>query len=246
MFVGNPGSGKTATAVREMALMSSGRPIITNIKTRHLKHCTLLKPDMIIKRELVGVRKKRDGKEEPVYEDKLNVDFWKGINHPIDIVIDEAHTILNSRRSMSKINVLMSDWLALLRRVIGSSDAGYGRLILISQLTRRLDVIAKDMSTQVRFFRCHYVKTCKKCGLGWSENNDLPEPAYSCPQCGSFSLLKHSHRVEVWHFSDVNSFIGWKDFGINTFHRHYVIDDIENFFGLYDTLQWDNMFGELY
>ena len=246
IYVGNVGSGKSACAVREMCSMTSGRAVYSNIITKGVKYNRIIDPSMIIEKQLVAVKKKRDGTEEPVFDYKLNMDFWKSINEPVDVILDEAHAIINSRRSMSKINILLGDWLALVRRVIGQSESGYGRLILISQLLRKIDVNARDMATQVRYHRCHYLKSCRKCSNTWCENSDSAEPIWQCFNCGSYSVVKHSHRIEVWHFSDASSFIGWKDFGMNTFHRHYMVNDIEEYFPKYNTLQWDNLFSEFY
>ena len=246
LSLGNPGSGKTASIVREMAMEASGRKSYSNIITKRIKSNSIINPEMIVSKNIVKTIKKKSGEMEPVYELKLNVDFWKSINEPIDVIIDEAHSIINARRAMSKVNVIMSDWLALIRRVIGQSDSGYGRLVLISQLLRRIDPIARDMATQVRFHRCHYMKTCRECYMMWRENSDNPEPIWQCPGCGSFKIKKHSHKVEVWHFPDVKAYEAWAEFGMSSFHRHYIINDIEDFFPMYNTLQWDNMFSELY
>lgn len=244
--LGNPGSGKTASIIREMYLMKSNRKTYSNIITKGMKNNVLINPDMIVKKDLIRTIKKKSGDTEPVYEMKLNMEFWKDIKEPIDVVLDEAHSILNARRAMSKVNVIMSDWMALIRRVIGQSDSGYGRLVLISQLSRRLDPIARDMATQVRFHRCHYMKTCLDCYYWWNENSDNPEPLFACPACGSFKIKKHNHKIEVWHFPGIKAYEAWDEFGMSSFHRHYVINDIENYFSLYNTMQWDNMFSELY
>lgn len=244
--LGNPGSGKTVSIVREMAKNVTNRKTYSNIMTNKIKNNILISPEMIVKKEIIRIKKKRSGETEPVYEMKLNTDFWKNINEPIDVILDEAHSIINARRAMSKVNVIITDWLSLIRRVIGQSDSGYGRLVLISQLSRRLDPIARDMATQVRYHRCHYMKTCKKCYYYWNENSDTPEPLFQCPACGAFKVKKHSHKIEVWHFQDMEAYSVWNEFGMNSFHRHYIINDIEDFFPMYNTMQWDNMFSELY
>lgn len=244
--LGNPGSGKTATVVREMALRTTGRLTYSNIKTKGIKNNNLIDPSMIIQKNMVSTKKKRDGSEEPVYEYKLNTEFWKKIKEPIDVILDEAHAIINARRAMNKVNIIVTDWLALIRRVLGQSDSGYGRLVLISQLHNRIDIIAREMATQVRFHRCHYVKSCKKCGVSWQENSDIPEPMWQCPKCASFGIKKDSHVIEVWHFPNMTAYIGWKEYGMNTYHKHYLVHDIENYFPLYNTLQWNNLFSEYY
>ena len=224
-----------------MMLNKSHRLTYSNIKTK-IKSCKLLKPEYIITRTNIGM--KRNG--EPVYDMKLNVDFWKNIKEPIDVVLDEAHTMVNARKSMSKVNIIMTDWLALIRRVLGSSDSGYGELVLISQLANRIDIIAREMATNVRWHICHYQKTCKKCMYTWGETSDTAEPQWVCPVCGHYQIKKHSHQIEVFHFQNMFTYQGWKEYGMKSYHRHYIIEDIENYFNLYNTLSWENMSSEFY
>lgn len=241
--IGNVGSGKTASEVREMALNKSNRITYSNIKTK-LVNQTDINSNMIIKKEFIRDSKTKNG-IEPIYDLKLNINFWKSLNEPINIVLDEAHAIINSRRAMQKKNIIVTDWLALIRRVIGQNEAGNGELVLITQFPNRIDKIARDMATQIRFHLCHYQKTCKKCGVTWTENSELPETIWKCPRCNSFKILKHNHIIEVWHFSNIENYNAWKD-GWNPkgYYNHYIIKDIENYFHLYDTLQWDNLFTE--
>ncbi|MDX1373497.1 MAG: zonular occludens toxin domain-containing protein, partial [Nitrososphaeraceae archaeon] len=138
--LGNPGSGKTACEVREMILNRSKRHVYTNInikKKRTHPHIKLLKPEYIIQKEIKKIISSGKNKGTSIYDYTLNTDFWKSITDPINVVLDEAHTIVNARRSMSKINILVTDWLALIRRVLGQSASGYGELVLITQLPNR-------------------------------------------------------------------------------------------------------------
>lgn len=198
---------------------------------------------MIFKKEVKSVKK--NGEE--TYELKFNQEFWQDLKEkgkPINVVIDEAHTLLNPRKSMSKTNTIMTDFIALLRRILGEDSTGYGKLVLITQLRRRLDVISREMANQFRYFLCHYNKTCRRCGYTFGENNENPEPRYICPKCNGRRLDKHSHTIEVWHFDSENSYLAWKTMGMKSFYRHYYIHDIEKYFNYYDTLQWDNLISE--
>ena len=246
IILGNVGSGKTAFMVREMASAQNKRKTYSNIKTR-IKHQIDINAGMIIKRDIVDYKKSRkSGEQEPVYKNKLNVEYWKSIKEPINVVLDEAHTILNARRSMSSINIVISDWLALIRRVLGSAESGYGELVFITQLHNRIDVIARDMATNIIYTVCHYLKSCKKCGISFREHSEMPESMEKCRRCGNNYMKKHSHMLEVWHFPSMDNYISWKEFGSKSFYKHYYIRDIEEYFHLYDTLQWDNMFSEFY
>lgn len=246
IILGNVGSGKTAFAVRHMALNLNNRKTYSNIKT-NLDHQIDISPEMIIKKEIVDYKKnKKSGDKEPVYKFQLNTEFWRGINEPINVILDEAHTILNSRRAMSKVNIVVSDWLALIRRVLGSTDSGFGELWLISQLWNRIDIIARDMATNVIFLICHYLKSCDNCGVTWSENSEMPEGYIICPSCSSSSIFKHTHKLECWHFPNMQLFQMWHQFGQRTFYKRYYINDIEDYFKNFNTLAWDNMFATMY
>lgn len=244
IFLGNVGSGKTACYVRELILNPANRVTFSNIRTKGIPNNFLISKDMIVKKDIVDYKTKKDGTSVPVEKESLNVDFWKDavVKHKnLNVCIDEAHTVLNARRSMSSSSIILTDFLALLRRVLGSAESGYGELTLITQLERRLDVIAKEMATNVRFHRCHYIKSCKGCGYSWQETNDNPEPRWICPLCNSPYVKKHSHRIEVFHFQNIDSYNMWKSFRMSTYHRHYFVNDIEKYFNKYDTLQWDNL-----
>ncbi len=246
IILGNIGSGKTAFAVREMAMNLNQRKTYSNIQTK-LDNQVNISSEMIIKKEIVDYKaNKKTGDKEPIYKYKLNMEYWKKIKEPINVILDEAHTILNSRRAMSKVNVIVSDWLALIRRVLGATEAGFGELTFISQLANRIDIIARDMATNIIYTICHYLKTCNKCELTWQENSEMPEGYIVCPLCSSHDITKHTHRLECWHFANMQLFQVWNSFGQKTFYKHYFLNDIENYFVLYNTLQWDNMFAELY
>ena len=246
IVLGNVGSGKTAFAVREMALNLNRRKTYSNIKTK-MKNQVDISADMIINREIVDYKKNRKtGEKEAVYKFTLNMDYWKNIKEPINVVLDEAHTILNARRSMSKVNIIVSDWIALIRRVLGQTDAGSGELVFISQLWNRIDIIARDMATNIVYTICHFQKTCENCGTTWQENSEMPEGYIVCPYCSGYKIQKYNHRLECWHFPNMQMFQIWHQFSQATYYKHYYINDIEDYFPLYDTLQWDNMFSNFY
>lgn len=201
---------------------------------------------MIINREIVDYKTSRKtGEKEPIYKQSLNVDFWKEIKEPINVILDEAHSIVNARRAMSKTNQIVTDWIALIRRVLGQTEAGVGEMVFITQLPNRIDSIARDMAHQVRYHVCHFMKTCRSCGSSWRENSEMPESIFIC-NCGSTNIKKHSHSIEVYKFKGMEAYNAYKDFGQKAFYAHYFITDIEKYFPLYDTLQWDNLFGEYY
>ena len=249
LVLGNIGSGKTLTIVREMVRNDQGLKFYTNItpaKPRLTPHIKKINASMIVLKELKATKKKRDGTEEPVYEFKLNKEFWKSIDEPITIVLDEVHTMFDARRGFSKVNNIFGDFLAMLRRVIGEDPMVQGDLILITQLSRRVDVIGRDMVHQVRYHICHYTKQCQRCFARWHETSEVPEPVKVCPVCGHNRLKKTHLSIEVKHFAGMTAYDGWKEWGMNTWHRHYFVNDVEGYFKYYSTTQWEDMFSELY
>ena len=240
LIFGNPGSGKTASAVRYMK-MNPHKNFITNIDVRgkDFRHVIKLTPGMILKRDQVG--SKRNGR--PIFNLTLNSEFWKEAllkYKALNVIIDEAHIFFNPRRSMSKINLIMTDFLALLRRVLGTGNDN-GELILISQLSRRLDVIAKEMSTSISFCLNHYTTRCSHCHSSWSETNETPDPFLFCPRCKSYKIKRVKNIIEVFDFRDIDHFMSFKELKSKTYFRRYIIKDIETIFGNYDTLQFDDL-----
>lgn len=242
IYLGNVGSGKTVHAVRDIYKDGSGRKTYTNIKTK-MKHQINIDPSMIIKREVVDHKQKRDGSMQEVVKNKLNLEFWRSIKEEINVTLDEAHSILNARKSMSSTNIILTDWIALIRRVLGTSD---GNLTLITQIPRRIDSICREMATKIIYHKCHYKKLCKKCGVTWLEHSEMPESHYKCPLCGSYTLKKYDFKIEAWKFQSMEHFNAWREFAQKSYYDHFMINDIEKYFPLYDTLQWDNLFSEYY
>ena len=229
-----------------MSLNLSNRKTYSNIQTT-LKNQIDISPDMIIHKEIVDYKKNRKtGEDEPVYKMSLNIDFWKKIKEPINVVLDEAHSILNARRSMSKTNIIVTNWISLIRRVLGQAESGFGELTFISQLSGRIDVVARDMATNIVYTICHFMKTCEECGATWTENSEMPEGYIICTKCSSNKLQKHSHKIEVWHFPNMQKFLAWHQMGMKTYYKRYVVNDIEKYFSMYNTLQWDNLLSDFY
>lgn len=239
LFVGNISAGKTLQAVREMA-RTPHVSYYSNIQTKGLDNVHTLKQDMIIKREATGAV----SKGQPVYELTLNKEFWENVRKPISVILDEAHTIFNARSAMSKTAKLSTQWLSLLRKMLGQNDAGYGNLILITQLSRRVDVILREMAHQVVYFRGYFVKSCKDCGCRWKENSDMPEQRTVCRRCKGHDLMKSDYKTLMYKFASVRDFDLWKEMGMNTAYRIKWIKNSEKYFKNYDTLQIDDLFSD--
>jgi hypothetical protein len=228
-------------------LDKTGIVTYSNIKTFNIKNNILIEPHMIFKKELV--RELKSGRK--IFKWSLNEDFWKDAvakHKRINVVIDEAHSLANSRSSSSKINRVFGDFVALIRRVLGSNESGAGTLTLITQLPRRLDILCREMATSIMWCVCHYQKRCKHCGNIWSENNELPETLLYCPRCESNKLVKFNHIIEVWKFQNIQAYEMWNMFGRQPRNHfaHLRIEGIEGVFDYYDTLSWDTLASSIY
>lgn len=235
LVFGKVGSGKSATVVRDIIRNENGFKTYSNINIFGDKKVIPLKTEMIIKFE-----EDKKGNRLPK---EVNVDFWKNIKEPCNIVLDEVHTLLNARRR-DKLNTIMNDWVALLRRVIGSAESGHGEMILITQLPRRIDVIERELANKIRYCICHYAKMCRDCESRWTETSETSKPLWKCPTCGKNDIKKYNHMIECFEFSDIQKFNMWDAFKEKTYFSHYIIKDIENYFKYYDTLQWESLITE--
>ncbi len=240
-MLGNVGSGKTASMVREMMLNTDEKTTFSNIMIKNKKANVVQ-----ISRDMIFIEKEFIEKGKKVIKTIFNADFWKGVKdkypNGINVVIDEAHTLINSRRAMSKDNVIMNDFMSLLRRILGDSG-GYGELVLITQLGRRIDVNARELATSIHYHICHYQRNCSKCDLHFWETNEIYEKPKVCPLCGG-KLTKSNFVIEKFEFDNIENLDLWLDYKQKTYKRHYYITDIEKYFKFYDTFQWENLISE--
>lgn len=239
IVLGNVGSGKTASIVRRIVLNHEKRNWYTNIQMYGVPQNKEIKAEMIVKKVL-------DDKGKETY--KLNTEFWQELRKKeskLNVVLDEAHTLVDARRTQSKLNKVMSDFIALLRRVVGGADSGGGELVLITQLDRRIDVIAREMATNVDYHICHYHINCQECGASFYENNEYPDKHQYCPQCGSDNIKKENFVIQVFKFKNIKDYEMWFNYGMKKYYSKYMITDIDEYFDFYDTLQWDNLITEL-
>ncbi len=204
----------------------------------------MLTRDMLIKKELVEVKK--NGTE--VFKSKFNADYWiesREKHQGFNVILDEAHTLMNSRSFMSKQNKIMGDFLALIRKVC-STPTSDSTLTLISQLDSRLDVVARKMCTEVRFHICLYDKICSKCGAYWVEHSELSDfkKHKCCPSCGCYNLKKNNYRLLVHFFDNMKDYENWKYSGVNTIQQTVKINGINKYFPYYDTFQMSDLISE--
>ena len=139
ILLGQPGTGKTITAVK--FVVDSKIPCFTNFAVKS-KNCIRLKWEHIITYE-------KNNKGENV-NPKLNWKFWREQikkHGGFHVVIDELHNLMHARRAMSKTNVLLSTWVAQIRKITGANE--HAHFIVISQELERIDVSVRDLANDI-------------------------------------------------------------------------------------------------
>jgi len=232
------GSGKTASAVKELSLNKNNRITYTNITT-DLKNCTILKPEYIIKKTLI--KTKRSG--EKVFRYTFNKEFWMNQEQKINICLDEFSAIADSRASGTRINRIISQFQNSIRRVLGQREGASGNLIYITQQYDSIDIRARNACTQLRYHTCYYTAYCKNCLYQRNENSNIPEPLEICPLCMSKDISRRDFFINVKCFTSTIDYEKWIYQSNDDFiYKEYNIIDIENYFNHYNTLQWENLF----
>lgn len=243
IFLGQLGSGKSASMVRELMNDKSGRVTYTNLITKNIKNVIHIKPEMVIMKTKVSKSKNVD---KMVFE--LNKDFWAKQKKPLNVVWDEIHLTANARSSMSKVNMILSRFIAMARRITGFDKRGYGHLIFIAQTERTIDVNIRDLASEIRYHIGHWVIQCEDCGIKLVTNSERQQVEI-CLQCGSFNILKSDFKVEVRKFNSWDNYFNYRlNIKGNWNFERYIIPDIEKYFGYYDTMQmtdmWENYINE--
>lgn len=138
ILVGGIGSGKTLTAVKD--IVDRQQKIYTNFDLFNIPHERLKYSHIFEEVE------KEDSRGNLKTGMKINYNFWneQTKKQGFDIYLDEFHNVMGSRRSSSKRNILLSDWLSQIRKILGQSELH--NLYLITQKLRRIDINSRDLA----------------------------------------------------------------------------------------------------
>lgn len=157
-LLGGIGSGKTLSAVKFIA--DNRQFALTNFKLKNIKDYHRIKvSDIIIKDE---------EKKKLV----VNWDYWEKIRKSqtsFSIYLDEIHNIIHSRRSMSRINILMSKWVSQIRKIL--SDHPTNHLYIISQTASKIDKDFRDLAQVIIY--CQKQEKKKKVYIKQSYYNSM-------------------------------------------------------------------------
>ena len=239
LYMGYLGSGKTLSAVRNAAF--SPMNTYTNIKVKRQITTTLITKHQILKEEVT--KEKKDGTKEYGYS--VNFDYWelqkKKHRNGFNIVIDEAHSIIDARTSMSKINRAAKKWASSLRKIISCRD-GVGDVTFVSQLPRGVDVWVKELCNQYRWHEYFSKRQCKYCKTIYLFSSSSEEPQERCPSCDMGSFNELGSKMIVYRFKTIEDVEAYINFGAKTYYVADVINNPSYFYKYYDTYQIENLF----
>lgn len=130
-FLGGIGSGKSLSLVKE--IQNRDQFLFTNFELKNYKQYQRIKFADVFQE-----------KGEKQYD--VNWAFWneQALKHKgYSIALDEVHNLINSRTSMSAMNILMGKWVSQIRKILSDSEDNH--LYLISQTLRKIDVSFRDL-----------------------------------------------------------------------------------------------------
>jgi hypothetical protein len=106
-------------------------------------------------------------------------------------------------------------------------------------------MFARELATCVQYHIAEYTIRCKKCNYAVRENNETEPKMKNCPRCNGFKFEKKDFKIMVWEFKSMEDCDMWIDNRMKTYHRHFIVTDIEKTaFPYYDTYQWENLITE--
>ena len=188
VITGGIGEGKTLTAVKDLIERKNKAFTNFNVNTPHQR----LEKDHIYTADPEDKRRM-----------KLNFKFWNTQTKAgsFDIFLDEFHNVMNARRAMSKGNVLMSDWLSQIRKILGQSEKNH--LYLLTQKLRRIDINSRDLA--------HLAIKCEKVEY---KSILMPTQVY---EKGHVTVKQLPLVVIYKHFfKDCDALNAFEQYGVNT------------------------------
>lgn len=232
---GNLGSGKTVSVVRDMMLDRSKLVTYSNIRTK-LRNAMFIRPEHVITKQ-----KFMDGKKEKI-KLKLNIGYWMKRKKPLNIIWDEIHLTASSRRSMSSVNQVFSQFVAMARRFTGMDETGYGTVTFIAQTERTIDLNIKELANDIQYNRMHWLLTCRNCYKSLPVTSDDPMRR-KCVFCSSQDIYRNRFNLEIWKFKNFSRYFRFIDDGMRGKHHyeHFFVNDIAEYFRNYDTHQIESL-----
>lgn len=231
IFLGKLGSGKTLHAVKEMKVTTSKLRYYTNIEIK-FKNTEFISEDEIIKEVLIEKEK-----QKPKIEYKLNWEYWNKQKKPLHIIWDEINLTAPSRQSMSKKNMVFTQFVAMARRITGMDEAGYGELTFISQTDFSIEKYIRHLANEILYHIMHWEQFCKDCNTSELRSSESV-PNRKCNFCLSENTRKENFFCIVYRFLTFWDFQQWEAGFQGKFYKsREVIFDVEDYFKSFNTIQ---------
>jgi len=231
IFLGKLGSGKTLHSVKQMAIDRSHLKYYTNIKVK-FKNAIHLDLKDIIKEDIDD-----SGKGKPKVSYSLNWEFWRKQKKPLHIIWDEIHLTASSRKSMSTKNMILMEFVAMARRIVGEDSAGYGTLTFIAQTDFSIEKYIRHLANEIVYHIMYWHQYCGDCHLSMIVNSEQLQTR-NCPFCLSPKIRKKNFFCIAYTF---RTFFDYEMWSGGQPGKHYVkrdlITDISEYFSDYDTHQ---------
>lgn len=196
VITGTIGSGKSLSIAR--MIKNNEQFVLTNFALDGITNYRRLKFEDII----ITADNKKDWKVNWAFWDKMRKE-----HKSFSIYLDEVGILLNSRESNSKKNILMSRWLAQIRKLTNDSDTN--NLYLITQTYRKLDVDFRDLAMVYIRCECKKFKTkvyIKNKFYGSEESYIYDRPRWTERFLGN-PYFQYYHTEEIVTFSDSEVYV---------------------------------------
>jgi len=219
LIIGGIGSGKSVTAVKEIC--DRKNHVFTNFD---------IKADNIIRLKTEHIiQESENEKNEKKIDKTINWDFWNdyiNTHGAFDIVIDEAHNVMHSRRAMSKWNILFTTWLSQIRKILGSNENNH--LYLVTQRLKGIDLAGRDLCHEIIYVSKFYVTNDGKM-IKTDAPDSIPNLRYMNTRIKTYNGYKHKLLPQV--FIMKHHFLG-----------EYSVDKFEAFLDNGRTFDYRTMF----
>lgn len=230
IFLGKLGSGKSLHAIKEMKDDTSRLKYYTNLEA-DFKNVEIIAEKEIIQEVI------EKGKTKTKTEYQLNWNYWIKQKKPLNVIWDEIHLTAGSRRSMSKKNMIIMEFVAMARRITGMDEAGYGTLTFVAQTDFSIDKYIRHLANDILYHIMYWEQYCKNCNIKELRDSEK-EHSRKCNYCLSDRTRKQNFFCIVYKFRSFHNFQAWELGMPGKWHySKELIDDIEKYFKFYETLQ---------
>lgn len=239
IFLGKLGSGKSLCAVRELVDNPTDRVTFTNLILHDVPKTKYIQPQDVITKKEVEISKNK----KKIMLD-LNTEYWLKQKKPLNILWDEIQLSANARSSQSRVNMILTRFISMGRRITGFDNRGYGSLTFISQHEELIDINFRRLSSEIYYHVGYWTVRCEECGRKEVTSSEL-EDIKNCKACGSWKILREGMQVKRYKFVSWNDYLDWicHKMKKGKVARKEIFINNEKYFKYYDTLQmisqWD-------